>query len=379
MRPANRRFAPRAVSSILFRPRSAGDEPSGDDSRSGEHSAREYNVQVIQLLGSTLGIALMSGVNLYATVLTIGLGTRLGFIDLPSQLSGLEVLSNPLILIVAGVMYAVEFFVDKIPWLDSLWDAIHTVIRPVGAALITVAAFAQVDPTLQVLAVLLSGGVSLTSHSAKAGTRLLANQSPEPVSNIALSTAEDAAVIGGSVFVMNHPVTALVIVGVFVLLFAIFAPPLIRVLKFEALAIGALLDVWFGLEEPGGSTTMTVAVPEKFRPYLPDLPRTPAEGFVLSCFSGSGMKGGRNRAGFLGLNGDALFFVSKRFLTIRKQTIRLSEVKAVDCQTKLLYSRLVLHLAKKSVSVSLLRNQRAAGERAAELIRSRVSQYSESD
>lgn len=328
-------------------------------------------MQVIQLLGSTLGIALMSGVNLYATVLTIGLGTRLGFIDLPAQLSGLEVLSNPLVLIVTGVMYAVEFLVDKIPWLDSLWDSIHTVIRPVGAALITVAAVAQVDPTLQVLAVLLSGGVSLTSHSAKAGTRLLASQSPEPVSNIALSTVEDAAVIGGSVFVMNHPVTALVIVGVFVLLFAIFAPPLIRVLKFEALAIGALLDDWFGLEEPGGTTT--VAVPEKFRPYLPDQSRTPAEGFILSCFSGSGIKGGRNRAGFLGLNGEALNFVSRRFLRTHRQTIKLSEVRAVEHQIKFLYSRLVLQTAAKSVSVSLLRNQRAAGERAAELIRSRLS------
>src|SRR4030095_13543148 len=112
-------------------------------------------MEVINLLGSTMGLGLVTGLNLYATVLTVGLGIRLGLITLSPEMSGLEVLSSPYVLIAAGVIYLVEFFADKIPWVDSIWDGIHTVIRPIGGALIAVAPLGHASPTVHGLAVLL--------------------------------------------------------------------------------------------------------------------------------------------------------------------------------------------------------------------------------
>ena len=124
-----------------------------------------------------MGLGLVSGLNLYATVLTVGLGLRLGLITLTPETSGLAVLSNPYVLIAAGVIYLIEFFADKIPWVDSIWDSVHTFIRPLGAAVIGATAIGAVEPQTAVIAALCAG-VSLSGHSVKAGTRLLANHSP---------------------------------------------------------------------------------------------------------------------------------------------------------------------------------------------------------
>lgn len=329
-------------------------------------------MQVVQLLGSTLGIAMLSGVNLYATVLTIGLGIRFDFIHLPAGLSGLSLLANPIILIVAGILYAVEFLVDKIPWLDSLWDAIHTIIRPIGAALLAAAAFSSVDPTLQMIAVLLGGGISLSAHSAKAGARLVANQSPEPVSNIVLSLGEDALAIGGSVFVINHPMAALVIVAVFLILFALAAPWLFRALNFEVAALNAMLRNLFHSDDDGCGICMVEDIPEKFRNHLPDLSPAADDTFLLACFSGKGIKGGRFRRGYLSRQKQMVTFLSKRIVGVRRQEIDLTRLKRVSFQRKFLFCRLIFATERKDIVVYFLKDNAGAAAKAAAMMQGDV-------
>jgi hypothetical protein len=188
-------------------------------------------MQQIATLGSLLGLAFISGIRLYSTVLAVGLGIRLGFIDLPDSLAHLEVLASTPILVIAAVTYVIEFFADKIPWIDSMWDAVHTFIRPIGAAILGAVAIGTVDPVVQFGAFLLCGSVALASHSAKAGTRLAANHSPEPVSNIGLSLLEDGVVFGGSWLIFSYPLVALAIVVILVLLIIWLIPKLVRIFR----------------------------------------------------------------------------------------------------------------------------------------------------
>ena len=178
---------------------------------------------IIQLLGSTLGLGLVSGINLYATVLVVGLGIRFDVIVLRPELHELEVLANPVVIVVAGLIFLVEFLADKIKWIDSIWDAVHTIIRPLGAALIGAVALGEVSPESVVIA-LLCGGVALSGHSTKAGLRLLVNHSPEPFSNVALSLIEDVLVVLGTYVAVQYPYVALTIVVLFVVAFLWFAP-----------------------------------------------------------------------------------------------------------------------------------------------------------
>ncbi len=185
-------------------------------------------MEAMTLLGGMTGIALFAGIRLYATVLTVGLCLRYGLLVLPPELSSLTVLAQPYVLAVAGFCTAVEFLADKIPWLDSLWDAVHAFVRPAGAALIAFAAVGRLDPAAEVALVLLCGGVAFVSHVAKAGTRLLVNQSPEPFSNLLLSFMEDGLVVGGSYFVVSHPLVAFFLVVAFLVVFALLARRIVR-------------------------------------------------------------------------------------------------------------------------------------------------------
>jgi len=165
----------------------------------------------LRLLGVALGLASLAGINLYLTVFVTGLAVRMDWVALPPPMAGLGVLGDPIIIGVAGFLYLIEFFADKIPWIDTAWDSVHTFIRPVGAAALAVAALGSAHPAFEIVAALLAGGMALTSHVAKAGTRLAANASPEPVSNIALSLAEDGIVCAGLALVAWHPVAALAV------------------------------------------------------------------------------------------------------------------------------------------------------------------------
>ena len=165
-------------------------------------------MEVLVTLGRTLGFSLAAGVNLYATVAVLGLASRYGWVQLPEQFG---VFDHPWIIGLAGVLYLVEFVADKIPWVDSLWDSVHTIIRPVGAALIAVAALGEASPLVVGLIALLGGTAAAGSHMTKAGTRLAINTSPEPFTNWFISLVEDVFVIGLSLFTLKFPLLALVV------------------------------------------------------------------------------------------------------------------------------------------------------------------------
>jgi hypothetical protein len=146
----------------------------------------------LETLGFALGTSFASGLNVYATVAAAGLMQRLGLVHLPDTL---QVLAHPIVLGLAGTLFIIEFIADKIPYVDSAWDAVHTFIRPPAAAVLSYSAFGDVPEEWKLGAALLAGSVALTSHGAKASTRAAANTSPEPVSNWALSLFEDGLVV----------------------------------------------------------------------------------------------------------------------------------------------------------------------------------------
>lgn len=163
-------------------------------------------MELLVTLGRTLGFSLAAGVNLYATVALVGLAARYEWVSLPEQF---DAFNNPWVIGAAGVLYVVEFFADKIPWVDTLWDSVHTFIRPVGAALIAVVALGEASPTLEGLIALLGGAVAAGSHVTKAGTRVVANSSPEPFSNWGLSFLGDGFVVALALITMKYPLLAL--------------------------------------------------------------------------------------------------------------------------------------------------------------------------
>jgi len=163
----------------------------------------------IETLSLVLGAGFSSGLNLYATVATLGLLERFEVIHLPPQL---QVLAHPLVLTIAGILYVMEFLADKVPYVDSVWQAIHTFIRPPAAALLAFGVTAAAPEPWRWGAALLAGGVALTSHGTKASARAAANMSPEPLSNWALSFGEDVLAVWVVWFATAHPTTAIVVV-----------------------------------------------------------------------------------------------------------------------------------------------------------------------
>src|SRR3989441_11440399 len=176
--------------------------------------ADNFLVEKRHLLGVALGLACLAGINLYLTVFITGLAIHFHWITLAPAYQSLEALGHPVIITIAGILYFLEFFADKFPWIDSAWDAVHTVIRPIGGTLLAVQVLGHPSPTFTVIVALLAGGTSLITHTAKAATHLATNTSPEPFSNIGLSLVEDAAVLGGLALVHYNPVIALSIFAV---------------------------------------------------------------------------------------------------------------------------------------------------------------------
>ena len=166
---------------------------------------------IVELIGLAGSISLLSGWRIYLCTFAVGLAMRTGWLQLPEHIQSLDVLANPWVLGISAVGLTAEFFADKVPWLDSVWDGIHTLIRPIGGALLSMAIVDAQDPTWQVISLLLGGSAALLSHSAKTGTRAAANTSPEPFSNMALSTGEDVVTGGLLALMLADPATAIVI------------------------------------------------------------------------------------------------------------------------------------------------------------------------
>jgi hypothetical protein len=185
-------------------------------------------VDILTTLGRTMGFSFAAGINLYATVAILGLASRFDWVALPPQF---KVFDNDIVIGAALVMYLVEFFADKIPWVDSVWDAVHTVVRPVGGALIAVATLGEASPTVEGLVALLGGTLAASSHFSKAGTRAVANASPEPFSNWILSITEDVFVVSLGMLALKFPIAAAVVVVVGVVLIAVFAAWIVRAVR----------------------------------------------------------------------------------------------------------------------------------------------------
>lgn len=171
--------------------------------------------QISTTLALTMGLAWASGINLYATLLTLGFLASTGNIDLPPNL---EIVSNPMVMMAAGLMYCVEFFADKVPGVDTGWDTIHTFIRIPAGAMLAAGAVGELTPAVELAAAIVGGGMAAGAHATKAGTRVLINTSPEPFTNWTASIGEDIAVISGVWAAINHPIPFLVALLLFIIL-----------------------------------------------------------------------------------------------------------------------------------------------------------------
>jgi hypothetical protein len=182
----------------------------------------------LEALSLAMGTAWTSGINLYATVAALGVAGRMEMIHLPQNL---QVLMHPGVIAVACVMYLIEFFADKVPYVDSGWDALHTFIRVPAGAVLAAGALGDMSPALELMAILAGGAVALSSHAAKATARLAINASPEPFTNWTASVAEDLTVFGGLWLIFNHPLVMIILVLAFVALIVWIVPKLLRLAK----------------------------------------------------------------------------------------------------------------------------------------------------
>lgn len=287
-------------------------------------------MDTLNMLGTALGLTLLAGVNLYLTVFVTGLSINLGWVQLSPGLEGLRVLGDPLILIVAGVLLAVELVADKCPYVDSAWDAVHTVIRPIGGAFLALKALGTVDPTLEIVAILLGGSVAFTAHAAKAGSRVLINTSPEPVSNVAASVTENVGVLGGLWLAFAHPVITLILVAAFVIGFWYVAPRFFRMIKMNV--IGLIHRFRARRAPAAGSTPLPATLP----PFAIDrwLDRQhPGEeiAWVLPGFTGRFKPLGRHVRGCLvGTTAGRLLFISRKNWRVRDHELAVDHLVVRD-------------------------------------------------
>jgi len=285
-------------------------------------------VDTISLLGSILGIGFLSGIRLYGTVLAIGLAVRLGWLHLSHALSHLAVLADTRVLVVAGALVALEFIADKIPWVDSLWDSIHTVIRPVGAALLGFQALGPTDPAVQAIVMILCGSMALAGHSSKAATRLAANHSPEPFSNIGLSVLEDLFVPFGLWLALKHPAVTLSLLGAFLAVFLWLSPKVFRFLRVELMALAWLVRRYFATAAPGVQVLLGV--------------RVPAGAQGVRCVAAKSIEGLRHSIGYLRWGPDQVVFETRRLFRNRTYAIPLRELVEARWTNGLLLDQLTL-------------------------------------
>lgn len=267
-------------------------------------------METLQLLGVAVGLASLAGLNLYLTVFAAGLAIRFDWIALAPEYARLEVLGDPIVLTVAGFLCVMEFLADKLPWVDSAWDAVHTAIRPAGAALLAVLALGDANPVFDVIVGLLAAWLGFTTHALKSTVRLQANASPEPFSNVGLSVAEDATVAFGVWLVFAHPLIALVVAIVFLAAIWFFVPRMLRATWVKLWLCGRKLRL---APEETPVETLPNALPRPARTAIEKIAGAEAIWAVL-CVSGTGTGCPRNRFGWLvsaGTEGGRLFFVPR--------------------------------------------------------------------
>jgi len=269
-------------------------------------------MEILQLLGVAVGMASLAGLNLYLVVFLTGLAIRLDWINLAPQYARLEVLSDPWVIAVAGILFAMEFLADKIPWVDSAWDAVHTAIRPVGAALLAVLVLGDSNPAFNVVVGLLAAWLGFTTHALKATVRLQANASPEPLSNIALSVAEDATVVLGLGLIFTYPLVALVVAVVFLAGIWFFVPRMLRATWVKLWLCGRKLRL---APEEAEALSLPDDLPAAARHAVEESAGAGWRvAWAVPCISGPGPGYPRNRFGWLACAEGAvpmLYFVAR--------------------------------------------------------------------
>ncbi|MFL6589054.1 MAG: DUF4126 domain-containing protein [Chthoniobacterales bacterium] len=280
------------------------------------------------LLSVALGLACLAGINLYLTVFVTGLAIHYHWIVLSPTYQSLEILGQPWIVAIAGILYLLEFFADKIPWVDSAWDTVHTIIRPIGGALLAIQVLGHHTPAMDVLVVLLAGTTSLVTHTAKASSRLVANSSPEPASNIGLSVAEDVAVFGGLALIHFNPVLAISIFALAIAAFLYFAPKVFRSMKAKIWLALNKLNAAADIRRP---SNLPIALPARLAPIFSKqnlLGETIA--WAVPCISGRGRRIPANLFGALVATNEEphkIVFVARRNWNAFCQTIDLEGTK----------------------------------------------------
>lgn len=265
------------------------------------------------LASQLLSVSIAGGLNLYATVALLGVASRFGWIQtLPPALLGLE---NELIIASAGALFLIEFVVDKIPHLDSLWDALHTFIRPIATALLALGALATQEPVLQIGGALLAGSVALATHMAKAGFRMARNARPGTAANKGISLAEDAAALVLAGVVLRFSAAAPWIAGGFIVLALLLAPRLLRAFILGIRALSAFLRGFFGTAQWHDVDE----VPPRLRALLPPQPiAQAAPRAARAALSGPAGVVGAFRNGWLVVTGEGPFFVYRTILGPRR-------------------------------------------------------------
>jgi len=282
-------------------------------------------VDRFNLLSVALGLACLAGIDLYLTVFATGLAIHFHWITLAPQYQSLEVLGQPWIIAIAGILYVLEFFADKIPWVDSAWDTVHTIIRPIGGALLALQVLGHHSPVVDVLIVLLGGSASLVTHTAKASTRLAANSSPEPATNIGLSIAEDLVVFGGLALIHYNPILAVSIFALAIAAFVYFAPKVFRSMKARIWLALNKLNAAADVRRPA---TLPIALPSRLAPIFSKqnlLGETIA--WAVPCVSGRGRRIPANLFGALVATNEEphkIVFVGRRNWKPFSQTIDLT-------------------------------------------------------
>lgn len=299
-------------------------------------------MDALRIVSTLLPLALTSGINLYATLLIVGLSIRLGWVtQFPA---GMEAIGSWPVIIIAGVFYIVEFLADKIPVVDDVWDMIHTFIRPVGAALVSFAAISQMDPVVAVVAAVVAGSVALVSHSGKAGTRMAVNlASPaENVTNIVISLAEDIGVGVLAFSALKFPYAAVIVAVVVLLLIILLLPRILSWGWFNFRALFAGIKSVF--IEVDSSETLPASHLKALSHHLPEL--------STSC-QVQGLRGANGRNGYLSINENEIAFTYDTLSGGKAWKLPISQILAVYQRSRFFLDILEVHYndGKKEKSV----------------------------
>jgi hypothetical protein len=306
-------------------------------------------MEVLQTLSVALGLAALTGYSLYLTVFSTGLAIHFGWVHLAPQYSSLSILGDPAILIVSGLLFALEFFADKIPWVDSIWDAVHTVIRPIGGAFLATRALGHASPAFEVIVALLAGAMSFASHSLKASTRLLVNTSPEPFSNIAVSTGENVLVVGGVTLLWHYPIAFFVFLSLLFALTFYFLPKIWRSIWINLWFIARKLnEITIGGE---GIEKLPAKLPSRYEALFRRMTGNSATiAWAAPCVSGNGKHLEPNRFGYLVASNEEpskLWFIIKTTLGSASKMLELEQCH-VSLERRLLFEELHLYSPGKN-------------------------------